>query len=411
MKQLQHFKKALQQMQSDGITHKTLRNQYHMTRWGARKFTDILPTQIEEEEVNPNIPNRKIYYLNKPFADLDRETLHTQIPVTVNNTELTRETRKSKQSQTKEMNDYLARLEKTVKQVEAPEIRWVEEPETSENGVDLIFHDTDAHFGSLVENKHGETVFDSEIARKRYRLQTDKFMDYAAKKSIDHGVDTIHWLLGGDTVEGTGIYDGQAHEVDQYINEQIETATEQLTRTMKTLVKACKVLEADLQIVCIPGNHGKHRGKGSSNKANYDDLVYYNLQHATNIYLENPDTGTANVRFQRSDTVVEDTFPLRGGRYTGYLCHGQHLKPHVGTSSGQKDALSIANQYDADIVFRGHYHMPKIEDVNGLPVVMTNSIKPGGPHEKGLQAYGEPGYAFYTVSDGDVLADVRFGTF
>ena len=396
-------------MQSEGVSRKELRQNHHMTEWGARKFTDILPTQTEEEETPGGRHNRKIFYLDRPFEKLDQETKQTQIPVNLNNTELNREPRKAKQTQTKQMNDYLSKLEKTVKQVDAPEIEWSEKPEASSMGADVVFHDTDNHFGSTVENKHGETIYSTETAKERHREKTQEFVDYTVRQRVVNTIDTVHWLLGGDMVEGTGIYSGQAHEVDMYINKQVETATEELTKTMKRLVKLCNHIGADLQIVCIPGNHGKNRSGGSSNKANYDDLVYYNLQHATDIFLE--ENGDVDVRFQRSDSVVEDTFPLRAGSYTGYLCHGQHMKTHVGTSSGQKDALSIVSEYGADIIFRGHYHMNKVEDVNGVPVVMTGSIKPGGPHEKTLQAYGPPSSAFYTVTDDEIIENVKTLTF
>lgn len=412
MKQIRHFEDALQKMHEEGITRNKLQKNHHMTKYGAQKFLRTLPTQIEEEETAGGIANAKKHYLSKPPQQLNDEKLSEQVHVELNNTQPTRQKQETDQTTTKNLNDYLTELEQAVKQVEAPSIEWEGNSETESAGVDLVLHDTDVHFGSNVENKHGETVFNTEVAKKRYSEKINRFLSYAYEKDAEHrdGVDTVHWVLGGDIVEGTGIYDGQAHDVDMYINEQIETATEELTKAMKALIKVCDEKNADLQIICIPGNHGKVRQSSASNSANYDDLVYYNLQHATKLFTENAYNNT-DVRFKRSDTVVEDTFPMRGGRWTGYITHGQHMKSHVGTSSGQKDALSITHQYDCDIIFRGHFHMSKIENVNGMPVIMSNSLKPGGPHEKTLQAYSDPGYEFYTVTDEEVLADVEFHTF
>ena len=411
MRQVQHLNEALQEMHNDGITRKELENRYHLTEWGSRKFVDVLPTT---EEKLDRTGRPKKYTLEKAPTELDRETLHEQVPVELNNTELTREDQHDQAKKTQEARSYLERLESTVKSVEPATVEYDEEPETQTDGADLVLHDTDLHIGGLVENRHGEIVFDAHEAKHRQNSKVTDFMTYAYRRDdrLFGGVDTIHWFLGGDIVEGTGIYSGQAHELDLYINEQLELATEILTNQLKRLTDVAADLDADLQIVTVPGNHGNLKISGASNSANFDDLVYFNLQHATDIHLESLDEeDTPNVRFKRSDNTVGVTAPLRGGRYTAYLTHGQHMKQHVGTSSGQKDALSIMREYDSDIIFRGHYHMPKVEDVNGVPVVMTNSLKPAGDHEDTLQAYGDAGYAMYTVTDQEVLEDATFKTF
>ena len=149
------------------------------------------------------------------------------------------------------------------------------------------------------------------------------------------------------------------------------------------------------------------RISSASNKASFDDLVYHVLHQAVNMHLNQQEGEDSHrVRVKRSDTAVGMTFPLR--THTGYVSHGQHLKRHVGTASGQRDALSIVDEYGADVIFRGHFHMPKVEDVNGTPVVMTNSIKPGGMYEDEIKAFGDPGYAFYTATDEKPVKNVEF---
>lgn len=404
MKQLQHFQDAIQQMHDEGITKKTLRDEYHLTEWGARKFADVLGDR--EEEINGR--GKKRFYTDHTPSSLPKNLKSEPMPVKTNNTEIVRQPQHEKQSETNDVKEYLDGLEKMVKSVEPPEIEF-NDHETTEGGIDVIWHETDTHIGALVEDsENGEVVFNTEKAKEIMQEKRHNFKDYIEHLWLDRveDIDNIHWVLGGDIVEGTGIYGGQAHETDSYINKQIEEAGEELVTTYKFLYELASHIDAQLQIVCMPGNHGDMKISSASNKASFDDIIYHNLHQAIGMHQDTIEDDGVEVRVKRSDTYVGTTFPLRN--MTAYVTHGQHMKDHVGTSSGQRDALSIMHEKDADVIFRGHYHMPKIEDVNGTPVVMTNSIKPGGMYEDSIQAYGNPGYAFYTASDGNPVKDVKF---
>lgn len=401
MKQVQHLDAAVQEMYQNGITKKQLRDKYHLTEWGARKFVDTIPvSSITEVDGR----GKKMYTGEKPVEKLCKDVKTVPIPVKQNYSEVQRESQHNKAKRTEEARSFIEDIEEKVKQVEMPEIEWRED-KTEYGGVDVIMHETDTHLGAVVEDENGETMFDPEYAEDTVYSKYHEFKDYVERQNTKNGVDTIHWLLGGDIVEGTGIYEGQAHEVGMYINEQLEKASEILITCAKAMVKLAEKLDAQLQIVTVPGNHGDMRVKGASNKANFDDIIYHTLALALDTYLENH-SHSENVRMKRSDRSVGTTFPVRG--HVGYLTHGQNMKEHVGTSSGKKDALSIQNQKGCDAIFRGHYHMSKVEEVNGMPVVMTPSIKPGGPYEDSMQAYADAGYAFYTADDRNAVRDVQY---
>lgn len=404
MKQLREFREAIQDMNNSGLTKQNLRNRYHMTKWGARKFLKQLPT--EEEEIDGR--GKKLYTTSKTLDELPRETRHTPIPVTVNHTEEIREPQHEKAQTTSEARSIVERVERAVKTVEADPVKFDQQPETSEAGVDTVWHLTDTHIGALVENEHGEVTYNTEKAVTEISEALEKFQLYTIQKDLDGltNVDNIHLLLGGDIVEGTGIYQGQSHEVDTYINKQIEDAGDIILKVVKELALFADDINANLQIVCVPGNHGDMRVKGASNDASFDDIIYHMLNIGLNTLIDENPRLEGGLRLKRSDRSAGMTFPIRG--YNAYLTHGENLKQHVGTSSGIKDALSIARDKDADLIFRGHYHMPKVEDVHGVPVVMTNSFKPGGSYEDSIQAYGESGTGFYTVTDEDKLAEARW---
>jgi len=403
MKQLQHLESAYQEMQENGVTKKQLRDKYHLTEWGARKFVDLAATR--SDIINGR--GTKKYFADKALAEQPKDVREKQIPVTTNYSTEIRENQHDKRSRTQDARELVEHIENKVKAVETPAIEWDDDVRTH-NGQDVILHETDTHIGALVENEHGEVIFDSEKAEELFDKKLSEFKEYLTERHVMSGnnIDTIHWLLGGDIVEGTGIYSGQAHELDLYINEQLEKSSELLIKAMKTLTELADQVDAQLQIVCVPGNHGDMRVKGSNNQASFDDIIYHTLTLAMDAYLDANDDVKGDVRVKRSDGAVGMTFPIRN--FTGYLTHGENLKEHVGTSSGKRDALSLQSKYDCDVIFRGHYHMPKIEDVNGMPVVMTPSIKPGGVYEDSIQAYGEPGYVFYTADDENPVKDARY---
>jgi len=399
MKLVQELEDAIKEMHNHGITRQILREKYHLTEYGAVKFTDIVSTRHEQLDSR----GKKKFFTDKEISDYTQETLNETIPVELNHSEEMRTPQHEAQKLTNSAKSYLVSLEKQVKEADTPTIEWSEEAETSEEGVDIVWHETDAHFGAIVENEHGETIYDTSIAKDRFRKRYKEFNDLL--ESYAGRVDTIHFLLGGDLVEGTGIFHGQSHEVDGYINNQFDTAREEYFKQIKALISEAQARAAKLQIVTVPGNHGDVKVSSSSNKANFDDLLYNSLRHMTAIYLEDHDM-QESVRFVHSDRTTGVTFPLRN--YTGYLTHGQQMKEHVGTSSGKKDALARKDKFGFDVLFRGHYHMNKVEPVNGAPIVMTNSPKPGGSFEDSIAAYGSAGGAFYVASDNDVLEAVKY---
>lgn len=405
MKQLQHFEDAITEMNENGVTLEDLRTKHHLTEWGARKFVEKLGHEEEKDPDSDVGEPAKIHYTDYTPRTLPKSLKAEPMPVKTNNTEINREAQHEKQKQTNEVKEHVIDLEKTVKEIEPGEIEW-DKNKNSANGVDIIWHETDTHLGALVEDAEtGEIVFNTPRVKEIMAEKRENFAEYVHKEARDNSVDTIHWLLAGDIIEGTGIYGGQAHETDLYINKQIEEAGEELVKTFKHIHKICEDYDAQLQIVCIPGNHGDMRISSADNKANFDDIVYHLLHQAINMFQDMNNVDQSRVRVKRSDSYVGTTFPVRN--MTGYVSHGQHMKKHVGTSSGERDALAIMNEYGADALFRGHYHMPKIEDVNGTPVIMTNSIKPGSMYEDSIKAFGNPGYSFYTAADDEFIKNAR----
>jgi len=347
-----------------------------------------------ESDNDKDEPKKKRFYFTGEAEDLDLD----KDPV--NHTEKKRKTSTTKQTLSKKANERLVELEELVKPL-AKEIgpkTWDSEPEMTEGGRDLIIHETDVHFGDEVTNDRGEIIYSSEIAEQRVRSRFEKIMGKIEEKRENGAdIDAVHLLLGGDLLTNEAIYDTQPFHID-------ETVDKQMNRAINTYIDVLETLSnnfSHVQVVCTGGNHGEFRVKGSSKKANGDDFVYDTLEIFTD------KLGMENIQFVKSDRTDHLTFEFRGGKYTGYLTHGDNRSVHIGTSSPESDWLSFKDHYDFDAAFRGHFHDWKVERVNGAPVIMTPSQKPGDDFEDSLGIFSKPMNAIYFSSDDRVISEIE----
>lgn len=318
----------------------------------------------------------------------------------VNHSEKKRKTSTTKQTLSKKANERLVELEELVKPVanEIPAQKWDTQPVTSPNGKDLIVHETDVHFGDEVTNSRGEVVYNSDIAEERVRKRFETIMaKVEQRRKQGEKVDTVHLLLGGDLLTNEAIYDTQPFHIDETVDQQMKRAVSVYMDVLETLSNNFE----HVQVVCTGGNHGEFRVKGSSKKANGDDFIYDMLE----IYSHKLEMD--NLQFVKTDRADHITFDFRGGKYTGYLTHGDNRSFHIGTSSPESDWLSFKEHYGFDAAFRGHYHDWRIERINGAPVCMTPSQKPGDNFEDSLGVFGKPTNVVYFSSDDRVISEVE----
>lgn len=377
-------------LKTQGLTYKDMMEKHGLTRWGARKVGDH-----PDVEADTSGNKEKIFYTESPASDRLKTTKVPLKATEPNEEEIKRSTTSAKQTITNTANTYLKQLEREVKNTETPEIEY-EEPEYSDEGVTAIIHETDPHFSAHVKNREGETIYDTDTAAN---ATYNAFNWYRSEMMGNYGsrIDEIILLLGGDLVEGENIYEGQAHKVEGKLDEQIRVAR-QTYYDMITHLKA-SYPAVPIKIVCVSGNHGDLPVTSSSNA---DDIIYSQLEDLVSISSMD---GIKFVRANRSDGVC---FNYRG--WKGYLTHGEHYRPHIGTSSPQSDWLATKDQLGFDVGFRGHYHNQKQENVNGTPVYMTNSRKPGDDYTDKISVYGVTGNAIYFATDDEPVSEVKVQT-
>ncbi|AAL54960.1 metallo-dependent phosphatase domain protein [Halophage HF1] len=277
------------------------------------------------------------------------------------------------------------RLDKVLNNTE-PAISAVPLSEGGEE--DVVIHVTDDHIGDVLENEFGNEVFNTEIALERIRYRTQKTLELIERqRKAGWDFHTVHYVMGGDIITGSGIYRGQAWEVELNFNEQVDLAAQVHFEQIRTLAENFDAV----QVVCQTGNHGEIRINGSSQKANGDDIVYRMLDAVVRA------SEYENITFIRNDRTGFTNFEIRG--HKAHIRHGQNAAEHIGTSAAKRDWRGWLLQHDFDIAYAGHYHTQGVDRVMNVPVIRSGSIKPPGDFEESIAEWSMPGATIHGVSD------------
>lgn len=355
----------------------------------------------EEETDEPDVDSSD----DEPFdetefsytdGETEREASETNRQVT-NNHRNTYVTPKAKSSVTKEFKEWAEQMERHVNTVldeTEPAISAASVPSDYEQ--DVIIHRSDDHIGDVVEDEYGEEIYNPSMAVNAIRKVTSRSIQYADLFSGADDVGTVHLLLGGDTVTGENIYDGQAHNICLTLTEQVELAVLVYYQQIQNLSERFP----NVQVVCQRGNHGELRGSGMSDEANADTLVYKWLDAM--VRLSQNFGALENVTFIQSDANKYTNFTVRG--HKAHLRHGQDALEHIGTSAGKKKWYHWKDRHDYDIAFRGHYHEFKVESISESPILMSGSLCPPDDYEDSLAEYSQPTATVVGVTDDHPMA-------
>lgn len=287
----------------------------------------------------------------------------------VDEQEVRRTSTKHKGTKTREANRFATEMEATILRRLSPQPPLVDTQDPHPENEDVVAHLTDIHMGDVVESESGREVYNPQIAADAVRTFTDKTIELCGRMSQLVDVDTLHLLWGGDMLTNENIYDGQAFDIRLMLAEQMSEIVEAL---VEQVVVLCDEFDS-VQLVSVPGNHGKTRASGVSRQANMDLIAYRWVEDR--IHERNID----NINVLRAEASDYRNFELRGGEWRGHLRHGHNCQIHAdATARSESDWRGWREQHQFDIAYRGHYHTSRIEDLlNCYPVVMSPSPKPG----------------------------------
>lgn len=224
----------------------------------------------------------------------------------------------------------------------------------------------DLHFGDLVEADDGRVLYDMDQARDAVETYGKQLLKIAEMQSELVDFDDCYLFLLGDIATGEAIYEGQHHDIEAHLGDQV-------TAAVKSLHELCVTLAArfdTLQIRAVLGNHGTTRASASRG-ANTDLIVYRWLQDA----LRRDNVESVDIEIAESthhlDTQVRD--------WSVHVRHGQDGQRHVDkTAASGRDWRGWRDAHGFDIALRGHWHDPSVDYVlNRYPVITAPSPKPG----------------------------------
>jgi len=236
---------------------------------------------------------------------------------------------------------------------------------------------SDLHFGDLVEDDQGTILYDTETARECVRTFTEKCLEIRDLEEQYTAFDDAHLFLLGDIATGEGIYEGQVHDLEAFLADQVTESVEALHELAVTLADAFDTLH----VHCVVGNHGTIRASGVSKQANTDLIIYRWLDDA----LRRDDVD--NVSMEIAEATHHLNTEVRGWRV--HCRHGQDGQTHVDkTAASSRDWRGWREAHRFDLAMRGHYHTPSLDWVlNRYPVVTAPSPKPGSSY---IERLGSP---------------------
>jgi len=315
---------------------------------------------------------------------------------------------KTKQSTTKEANDFLSSLETDLnaKLVATQGSTSCDLP-TRTGAVDIVMFRTDDHIGSTTtdidEDGNKIEIHNTEKAVDRIYQHLDQILEWKNElEARGITVDTVHLLMNGDHITGEDIYPGQGIEVDQTLREQARTGSETYVDVIGQLADAFN----NVQIVCHHGNHGELRTGSQSSEANADDLMFDAIELALR---QGP---YDNVNLVTNHISTHTVFHMRG--HIGYMRHGQNTLGHIGTNSGKQRwqawLLEVIDKHGRgfDVGYVGHFHQLKAEPVAGRQVLMGGTPEPASDYEDSLGIpSGRPGAWSHSVTDDEAIGTLK----
>ena len=226
----------------------------------------------------------------------------------------------------------------------------------------------DTHFGDLVEDERGNILYNTNIAKESVETFGKKALEIKNYEDTYTSFSDCHLILLGDIATGEGIYEGQTHDIEAHLADQVTESTQALFNLVNTLSTEFETVN----VHAVVGNHGEVRASGVSKQANTDLIIYRWLDDAIRrSQLE-------NVGIDIAEATHHLNTEIRG--WNVHIRHGQDGLKHVDkTARSESDWRGWRDKHNYDMAFRGHYHNPSLDYVlNSYPVFTAPSMKPGG---------------------------------
>lgn len=190
--------------------------------------------------------------------------------------------------------------------------------------------------------------YDMAVMDERVRRFASKAVAITDNMRADHPVRGCQILFGGDMVENTQTFPGQAWEVEATTFTQLFTAA----NTAEAVVRCALENYETVDVLGEPGNHGRlgKKSDGAPKGDNWDRVLYR--------IVEERFAGEPRVTF-----TCEDHWHQRFeiGNYKGVLVHGDEFKS-FGGNTPMHGILRKSNAWKSGVIpeftdiYIGHFH-------------------------------------------------------
>jgi hypothetical protein len=221
-----------------------------------------------------------------------------------------------------------------------------------------LIHCTDWQLGKKTVS------YGKQTCAQRIEQFIDKSLHITNIQRKHHPVRDCVLFLGGDMVEGLGIFPGQAYEVDALLYEQLFNVSRIIAQTVTTLAANFE----SVRVVCEYGNHGRIGRKGEMpGSDNVDRIAYEIARHQVGRLVKD---------WQSSDAWYQI---CKIGNYKALLVHGDEIKSFGGNTPAF-GILRKVNAWAGGVIedfhdcYMGHFHTPmSLTMSNGGRIFVTGS--------------------------------------
>lgn len=212
---------------------------------------------------------------------------------------------------------------------------------------------------------HKTRTFNSEVAKERLQRLLKATLKIIALHRNAYPIRTINLFLLGDFIQSekvgymVDLSELEAILIDQVYGQAVPLLTSYIQEISKHFDKVC--------VYCVRGNHGRGE-KGSSEKTNWDDVIYYTLQ------TEFRNDPRIKIVIAREFYQIVDIF---GKKFL--LVHGDQVR---GGSYGiplyallqRMLRWATAMPFQWDVLCVGHWHNFAYLEQNGQYLIVNGTL-------------------------------------
>ena len=252
----------------------------------------------------------------------------------------------------------------------------------------------DIHFGQkVIDPEIGVVSYDTIIAEQRIRETPQKVL---AQIPPDDSIEEIVVFLLGDIVDGEGIFPHQEMTIEAHAAAQTLACTKSFWHMLTSLRD---IYQKPVRVVTVRGNHGR---TNASPEANWDNIVYQQLELLADISADESPMISIKNRYGEYNTAVVQ----------GWNCMIRHHAPvQAETPAASAKFAAWATHHNWDCFMYGHYHHWGVMTYMGKPIFRCGSLVGGNDYAESLAKHDSPVQLLVTISRSKLPGTIRLLTY